>query len=100
MRPVTLIATMVLVPLLTAASCGTTRPQLPETVEIVVEKYRDLPTWATDPLPKPMPADGTVGARVMSEDARGHVIDLANCHRELLRKLDKGEQVDPKECEP
>lgn len=98
MRTVTLLCTIAITPLLTAASCGNTRPQLPEVVEVVVEKPKPIPTWATDELPKPVAADGTVGARVVSEDARGHVIDLANCHRRLLRKLDKGEQVDPKEC--
>lgn len=99
MRPVTIIATLLLTPLITAASCGNTRPQLPETVEVVVEKYRDLPSWATDPLPIPHPADGTVGERVRSENDRGEVLLLANCHRALLRKIEKGEQVDPKECE-
>lgn len=99
MRTVTLLATMLLAPLLTAASCGNSRPQLPETVEVVVEKYRDLPTWATEPLPLPQPADGTVGERVQSEHDRGEVILLANCHRRLLGKLDKGEPVDEKECE-
>lgn len=99
MRTLTIIATVLLAPLLTAASCGNTRPRLPEVVEVVVEKPKPIPSWATDELPKPKPADGTVGQRIKSEDARGHVIDLANCHRLLLRRLDKGEQVDPKECE-
>ena len=99
MRPVTIIAAVLLTPLLTAASCGNTRPQLPEVVEVTVEVYRDLPDWATAELPKPQAKDGTVGAYLTSEDARGAVIDLANCHRRLLRKLDSDEAVDKRECE-
>lgn len=75
-----------------------TRPNVPEQVTVVVEKFRPLPAWAKEPLPKPQPADGTVRERIRSEHARGVVIDLANCHRRLLARLDSGEAVDPKEC--
>ncbi|WP_396616795.1 hypothetical protein ACHZ97_04255 [Lysobacter soli] len=74
------------------------RPAVPETVTVVVERYRDLPEWATQPLPKPEAANGTVGARLHNEEARGGVIDLGNCHRDLLSRLDRGESVDPKAC--
>lgn len=77
--------------------CSTV-PKVPEKVTVVVEKYKPLPEWATAPLVKPMPWDGTVGAYLKSEDERGNVIDLANCHRLLLRKLDAGEAVTPEEC--
>ena len=76
-----------------------TRPEIPEAVKVVVEKPAKLPSWATEPLPKPEPADGTVGARVTSHQARGDVIDLANCHRRLLRRIEKGEMVEVGECE-
>lgn len=74
-------------------------PKVPEKVTVVVEKYKPLPDWATDPLLKPLPWDGTVGAYLKSEDDRGNVIDLANCHRWLLKKLDAGETVSPKDCD-
>lgn len=75
-------------------------PTVPRTVTVVVEKFRPLPAWATDPLLKPEQVDGTVEARVVSEKARGVIIDLANCHRRLLLRLDRGEQVDATECAP
>lgn len=75
-----------------------TVPNVPQAVRVPVEAYRPLPSWATEPLPMPFPADGTVEARVRSEHARGVVIDLANCHRRLLVRIDKGEVVDEKEC--
>lgn len=80
------------------AACQTV-PNVPEQVTVVVEKFRPLPSWATEPLAKPVPADGTVGERVRSEHARGVVIDVANCHRRLLARLDKGEAIDRKECD-
>jgi D-alanyl-D-alanine dipeptidase len=101
MRPVTARAGLLLLVLLLPAVGFTAcerRPNVPEQVTVVVEKYRPLPTWATAPLDKPQPADGTVGERVRSEHARGVVIDLANCHRRLLGLLDKGEPVDDAEC--
>lgn len=83
--------------LMLLAACQTT-PNVPEQVTVVVEKYRPLPAWATEPLEKPQPADGTVLERVRSEHARGVVIDLANCHRRLLAKLDRAESVGETEC--
>jgi hypothetical protein len=74
-------------------------PNVPEQVIVPVERFKPLPTWATEPLPVPQPIDGTVEARIRSEAARGITIDLANCHRRLLAKLDKGETVDKQECE-
>jgi hypothetical protein len=73
-------------------------PKVPEKVTVVVEKYKRLPDWATKLLVKPMPWDGTVDAYLKSEDQRGNVIDLANCHRWLLKKLDAGETVSPEDC--
>lgn len=73
-------------------------PTVPKTVTVVVEKFRPLPKWATEPLVKPVPANLTTGAVVESHNARGAVIDLANCHRRLLAELDKGEPVDDNGC--
>ena len=86
-------------------ACTTTQGQLsrvqpPQVVTKVVEVYRPLPTWATDPLPRPAPANGTVRAVVDSHGARGDVIDLANCHRRLLRKVQQGEAVQAQDCAP
>lgn len=90
---------LALLAVLALAGCGTTR-EMPETVTVTVEKYRDLPAWATDELDKPMAADGTVGARIKSENARGQTIDLANCHRRLLRDIDAGRVVERDTCHP
>jgi hypothetical protein len=92
-----LLLAIALLPALGFGSCQP-RPNVPKQVIVTVEKFKPIPTWATDPLVKPEPADGTVGARNRSHDARGAVIDVANCHRLLLKKLDAGEAVDPKEC--
>jgi hypothetical protein len=92
-----LLLTVLLLPALGFTGCQP-RPNVPQQVTVVVEKFKPLPAWATDPLAKPEPADGTVGARLRSHEARGAVIDVANCHRLLLKKLDAGETVDPQEC--
>ena len=83
-----------------AGCAGPVKHAPPEIAHVVVKERMSLPTWATDALVKPMPANGTVGARLKDEDDRGNTIDLANCHRKLLRMMDKGEAVDPKECSP
>lgn len=86
--------------LLTAGWTGCERkPTPPQTVTVTVTKYRPLPDWATAELPVATPADGTVGARVQSHHVRGLTLELANCHRRLLRKIDKGESVTKDECE-
>lgn len=89
----------VLTPLLTAATCGDTKVDMPDVVRVSVPVREPAPSWATDPLPKPEPVDGSVGARAQSEHDRGLIIDLANCHRRLLKRIDAGETVDRKECE-
>lgn len=96
MRTLILIAAVLL---LTGWGSCQRKPNVPKQVTVVVERFKPLPDWATEPLPKPEPADGSVGARVRSHEARGGTIDTANCHRRLLRKLDKGEPVDKRECE-
>jgi len=85
--------------LASAACARDIRPSVPETVTVVVERYRKLPAWATEPLRKPEAVNGTVGARLQNEEARGMAIDVANCHRRLLMLLDIGQAVDEKECE-
>jgi hypothetical protein len=96
-RLASLLLALLLVPALGFTGCER-RPNVPRQVTVVVEKFKPLPAWATDALAKPEPADGTVGARNRAFEARGLAIDVANCHRLLLKKLDAGETVDPKEC--
>lgn len=96
MRTVTLLATVLALP---ACQSAPKLPQVPEQVTVVVERYKPLPSWATEQLVKPEAASGKVGDRLRNEEARGGVIDVSNCHRRLLARLDKGETVDKKECE-
>ena len=96
MRHLIVIALLVPAPGFTACE---RRPNVPATVTVVVERYKPLPAWATAPLPKPQAADGTVLQHLRNEEARGGVIDVANCHRRLLVKLDQGAAVDKRECE-
>lgn len=96
MRTVTLAA---IVLALAACQSAPKFPQVPEQVTVVVERYKPLPSWATEQLVKPEAASGKVGDRLRNEEARGGVIDVSNCHRRLLARLDKGEAVDKKECE-
>lgn len=91
-----LIATAALV----LGACRATVPAVPEKVEVVVEKLRPLPSWATEQYQVPVPANGTVGARLANEDAALGLVELLLCHRRLLARLDKGETVDPKVCRP
>lgn len=83
----------------TLMGCPLTKPQLPKETYIVVEKYKPLPDWATRPYQMPQPADGTVGERTKSNEARGTLLEILFCHRRLLSLLDKGEKVDEKECD-
>lgn len=73
---------------------------VPKQVTVVVEKPIPPPDWATKPYAKPMPRDGTVGAVVESDSAKGALLDVLLCHRRLLDQLGKGKDVDPKSCEP
>ena len=100
-KPLTLIAIGIVLAIMSALMGGcASAPTIPATVTVTVEKYKPLPTWATETLPKPMPANDTVGERLKSNDARGGVIDYANCLRELLVRLDKGEAAGKEECTP
>ena len=96
MRNLTIILLLALV----AGGCTTTPdlPDVPESTRVAVTTPAKIPTWATEPLPLPKPADGTIAERVLSEEARGEVIVLANCHRRLLARLSAGEAVDPATC--
>ena len=100
-KPLTLIAIGIILAIMSALMGGcASAPTIPETVTVTVEKYKPLPTWATETLPKPAPANDTVAERLKSNDARGGVIDYANCLRELLVRLDKGEVVGKEDCAP
>ena len=70
------------------------RPNIPATVTVAVEKTREIPEWATLPLLVPKPADRTVGERLRAGDQAVFILDkIANCHRELLRRLSAGENI-------
>lgn len=91
MRAVTLLLALLL------PACASA-PKVPEVVEVIVEKDRELPDWATRPLPRPERGGPTVRHALENEAARGDVIDLANCHRALLRKLSAGQVVEEGDC--
>jgi hypothetical protein len=74
------------------------KPNSPQTVTVVVEKFKPLPEWATAQLPNAAPVDGTVRAVLLSNDQRAATIDYANCRARLLSRLDKGEKPDLREC--
>jgi hypothetical protein len=74
------------------------KPNVPQTVTVTVEKWRPLPLWALAPLPNAAPVDGTVRALLLANDQRAATLDFANCRSRLLARLDKGETPDPKEC--
>jgi hypothetical protein len=86
--------------LLAATGCQrfVAKPNIPQTVTVVVEKFKPLPEWATAQLPNAAPVDGTVRALLLSNDQRAATIDYANCRARLLSRLDKGEKPDLKEC--
>ena len=96
MKPLLFIPLIILIT--TGATCQR-RPNVPEQVKVIIKEQRPTPTWATEQLVKPQAQNGTVAAHLTSEDQRGNVIDRANCHRRLLSMLDKGEPVDPKDCD-
>jgi hypothetical protein len=74
------------------------KPNVPQTVTVTVEKWRPLPDWALAPLPNAAPVDGTVGALWHANEARAATVDYANCIFRLLARLDKGETPSVKEC--
>lgn len=104
MRPVISIRVVVLVSLsLLAVGCPLRRerpaPALPEVVPVVVEKLY-APTWATEELPFPEPADDSIAADWLSNEQRGAMLRLVYCHRRLLARAARGEVVSPRECTP
>lgn len=84
------------VPALGFTTCDR-RPNVPEQVTVVVERYKPLPAWATEPLPT-WTTGPLIEDSLRSDAARGVIVDLANCHRRLLARLDRGEAVDKSEC--
>jgi len=92
MRTVMLLALALLI------GCGSNPTKPPERVEVVIEKLRPLPSWATELYQVPAPANGTVAARLAKEAAALGLVELLLCHRRLLARLDKGETVSSKEC--
>ena len=82
-----------------ALSACQTLPDLPDTITVVEKEFQPIDSTFTDVVEKPQPTDGSVGARVISHDKRGQLIDLWACHRRLLARLSAGEKVDMKECD-
>lgn len=93
-----LIALLVLA--LAACDSVTVKPDMPDEVIVTVEKYKPLPEWATKRMPKPDRKGSTVASHLSHENALDAFADYLLCHRDLLAKLDKGEEVNPNACEP
>jgi len=74
--------------------------QPPKTVTVVVERTVRLPAWATEQIPNPAPRDGKVRSITESNDARGAKLDYVNCRSRLIERLQSGEVVDRKACDP
>lgn len=70
----------------------------PKIATVTVTEHEKTPSWATDDLLIPHRTDDSVGAHLRNEDAQDAVLELAQCHRRLLRRMDAGEKVNPKEC--
>ena len=73
-------------------------PDLPAVVDNVIEVPMKLDRAFLEPVTKPMPTDGTVGARAISHEQRGDVIDYYHCLQRLLAGIQDGKKPDPKEC--
>ncbi len=91
-----LLAAVIAVYLLTGCQ---TLPQPPKVVTKVVDRYRDIPSWATEQVSNPPPASQKMGDIAASNDSRGHTLDYVNCRSRLLERLGKGEEVSPRECQ-
>lgn len=96
MRTLTLIAAMLLT--LTGCPGPLVKADLPKETLVTVEKYKPLPEWATKKIAKPARKDDTFGAHLSHENALEAFVDYLFCGRELLAKLDRGEQVNPDDC--
>jgi hypothetical protein len=93
-----IVFALILLALLPGCQRFVAKPNVPQTVTVVVEKWRPLPAWATAILPNAAPVDGTVRALLIANDQRAATLDYANCRARLLARLDKGENPDLKEC--
>lgn len=96
------LASLAILLLSSITGCASTRHPIakpPEVVKVVVEQYRPLPAWATQPLNIPEPADNTVGERIKAAAKRKAVLQLANCHRALLAAIDADQTPEYVECE-
>lgn len=83
---------------LAACKSAPERPPVTQVVEKIVYVDRKFPSWATEPLPDPVIENGTLGELRNKYDERGAVIELASCHRALMRQLERNEPVDPLTC--
>ena len=70
----------------------------PEVVTVTKTVQAKVPTWATEPLKHTPRTNDTVRAHLEHEDSDHRMTEVYECHRKLLRRLDAGEKVDPKEC--
>jgi hypothetical protein len=80
--------------------CASNPPRLPKTVEVVVERYRPLPEWATEQRAVPALESSTVEGHLKRENRLEGEAELSNCHRQLLKQLDENKVVNPRDCDP
>ena len=85
--------------LLALSACAQAPVKMPEKVYITVEKFKALPPWALAPVPNEAPKDSLVESLVQANNTRASTLDIVNCRIALLGKLDRGEVVNPKDCD-
>ena len=73
-------------------------PNVPKTVEVVVETPKPLPTWVTVPLPLPPEAD-TVQQHLEREDALEANDKRYRCKLLAAERLSRGEAVPEGSCQ-
>jgi len=85
------------------SGCGTTRPRslppAPKVVTVTVEKLW-IPEWLLELLPEDAPKQNTVEEAKRLANTRLSTIQAENCRKRLGAKVNRGERVDPKVCEP
>ncbi|HHA2858123.1 TPA: hypothetical protein ACOFDH_000496 [Stenotrophomonas maltophilia] len=83
------------------AACATTPPPAPvppKVVTVTVEKPW-IPDWMLVVLPEDAPRQNTVQEAKRLANDRLSTIQAENCRKRLGAKVNRGEKVDPKECE-
>lgn len=94
---------LILAALMLAGCAGKTvvKPSIPmpTTTTVTVTEWRDVPSWATEPVAVEPRRNDSVVEHLRHEHALEQAVKLMNCHRRLLRRLNQGETPDRKECE-